>query len=159
MRKVPMRLEHLMPLIREELSQGKPVWFTPHGISMRPMLEDGRDRVMLVPPPQVLKKYDLALYQRENGQYVLHRVVKVGQTYTFVGDNQFVYEPNIRPDQVIAVVSEFVRKGRHYDVRHGGYRLYCRVWIGTLSARHFAHKVRRKLQIMLKISKKDKEDI
>lgn len=148
MRKIPVMLDQLMPLIRDELAEGKPVWFTPQGISMQPLFVGGRDQVLLVPPPKTLKKYDLALYQRENGQYVLHRVAKVGQTYTFIGDHQYVYETGLRHEQVIAVVSEFVRNGKHSDVRRFGYRLYSRVWIGTVSLRHFAHKVRRKLQIM-----------
>ena len=70
-------LDELMPLISERLSAGGSVRFSPHGTSMLPMLKDGRDQVVLSPLPDKLKKYDLPLYRRENGQYVLHRIVKV----------------------------------------------------------------------------------
>lgn len=95
---------------------------------MRPMLRQGVDSVVLSPLPEKLKKYDLPLYQRDNGQYVLHRIVKVGETYTCIGDNQFALENGVRPDQMIALVCAFTRGKREYDVLHPGYWLYCRLW-------------------------------
>lgn len=116
-----------MPLIRERLAAGESVRFSPHGTSMLPLLKDGRDQVILSPLPDKLKKYDLPLYQRENGQYVLHRIVKVRDDYTCMGDNQFVPEKEIRHDQMIAVVTHFVRKGKEYPTESFRYKAYCRV--------------------------------
>ena len=57
-----VRLEMLMPLIREQLASGRNVQFKPKGTSMRPMLRQGIDSVILSPLPQgKLKKYDLHL--------------------------------------------------------------------------------------------------
>ena len=135
------RLEALMPLFREQLALGNTVRFSPRGISMLPMLRQGRDQVVLSPLPETLKKYDLPLYQRDNGQYVLHRIVEVkADTYTCMGDNQFQKEPGLRREQMIAVVSAFCRNGREYSVRDWRYRLYCRVWYGT---RHLRRLWRR----------------
>ena len=61
-------LEELMPLIRQQLEQGQPVKFSPQGTSMLPMLRQGRDSIVLSPVPAKLKKYDLPLYRRNNGQ-------------------------------------------------------------------------------------------
>lgn len=106
--KKDLRLEQLMPIIRESLSQGKSVRFSPRGVSMLPMLRQGLDSVELSPLPERLKKYDLPLYQRRNGQYVLHRVVGVdGDTYTCIGDNQFELEHSVAHEQMIAVVTAF----------------------------------------------------
>ena len=88
-----VQLEELMPIIRESLAAGNNVRFLPKGVSMLPMLRQGTDSVLLSPLPETLKKYDLPLYQRDNGQYVLHRIVKTGETYTCVGDNQFFWKP------------------------------------------------------------------
>ena len=117
-----------MPLIRERLDAGSCVRFSPKGTSMLPMLRQGIDRVELAPLPEKLKKYDLPLYQRDNGQYVLHRIVEVGETYTCVGDNQFALETGLRHDQMIALVRGFSRGEREYSVNHPGYWLYCRLW-------------------------------
>lgn len=142
-------MEVLAPLMMERLAVGQSVRFTPKGTSMLPMLRHGKDTVMLSPLPARLKKYDLPLYQRDNGQYVLHRVIRVGDDYTCMGDNQFVPEPGLRHDQMIGLVTAFSRKGKEYTVQHPGYRLYCRVWYHTRHARHLFRRgiafIRRRL--------------
>lgn len=130
-------LEELMPLIREQLAAGSNVRFSPQGVSMLPMLRQGSDAVVLSPLPGKLKKYDLPLYRRENGQYILHRIVEAGDTYTCMGDNQFVPERGLTHDQMIAVVTSFYRGGREVSVTSPGYRLYCRFWHYSRPIRHF----------------------
>lgn len=130
-------LYELMPLIRERLACGQSVRFLPRGISMLPMLRQGIDSVTLSPLPEKLKKYDLPLYQRDNGKYVLHRVTEVGETYTCMGDNQFAPETGLRQDQMIALVTAFTRGEKEYRVTDFSYRLYCRVWHYSRPVRHF----------------------
>lgn len=121
-------LAELMPLIRERIAQGQSVRFYPRGISMLPMLRPGIDSVELSAPPAKLKKYDLPLYQRKDGSFVLHRVVKVGKTYCCAGDNQLWYEKGLEHDQVIALVTAFYRGDQRCSVRKPAYRLYCHLW-------------------------------
>lgn len=125
-----------MPLIQEQLDRGQTVRFSPRGTSMLPMLRQGLDTVTLSPAPERLRKFDLPLYRRENGQYVLHRVIRAGSAYTCMGDNQFAPEPGVGHDQVIALVTAFSRDGREYSVHSPAYWLYCRLW-------HFSRPVRR----------------
>lgn len=132
-----VRLEQLLPLIQEQLSAGKSVSFSPNGTSMLPMLHQGRDTVVLSPVPDRLQKYDLPLYRRDSGQFVLHRVIAVGDTYTCMGDNQFDPEPNLRHNQMIAVVTAFTHHGKQYAVTDGRYRLYCRFWHHSRPLRRF----------------------
>lgn len=134
-------LDTLMPLIREELAAGKSVRFSPRGISMLPMLRPGVDTVTISPPPAKLKKYDLPLYQRDNGKYILHRVVAVGDTYTCLGDNQFRKEQGVRHDQIIGLVTEFTRGEKTVSVTVWKYRLYCRFWAFTRFPRRCLRKV------------------
>lgn len=131
------QLDQLMPLFRERLAAGQNVKFSPRGISMLPMLRQGADTVTLAPLSGKLEKYDLPLYQRRDGKYILHRVVKVGDTYTCIGDNQFVYETGVTHDQMIAVVCSFTRKNREYSVADWRYWLYCRLWHHSRKFRHF----------------------
>ena len=69
-------MDAMVPLMKEALSLGRSVRFSPKGISMLPMLRQGRDSVVLSPAPERLRKYDIPLYIRENGQYVLHRIIQ-----------------------------------------------------------------------------------
>ena len=145
MREKEVGLEQVIPLIRERLAAGQSVQFTPRGTSMLPMLRDGQDQVVLSPAPEKLKKYDLPFYQRANGQYVLHRIVKVGDSYTCIGDNQYFTETGVTRDQILAVVTGFARKGKKWSTNAAGYRLYCRLWHWSRWPRRIWAGLRRRI--------------
>lgn len=132
-----MELKYLLPVIEEKLNNGQSVKLSPMGTSMLPMLRQGTDAVVLSPVTGKLKKYDIPFYRRDNGKFVLHRIVEAGDTYSCMGDNQFVIERNVRHDQVIAYVSGFYRKDTYYNVNNPVYLLYCRVWYNTRRIRRF----------------------
>lgn len=131
------KLDELMPMFKQKLSQGESVCFYPRGTSMMPMLRQGIDAVVLSPLPEKLKKYDLPLYQRRKGQYVLHRILKVGDTYTCIGDNQYSYEPGVAHDQMIGVVTAFYRGEKLISVDSFSHKLYCRFWHHTRKLRGY----------------------
>ena len=135
MQEVEVHMQDLMPVFEEMLAQGKTVRFSPRGVSMLPMLRQGKDTVTLSPVTGKLKKHDIPLYRRDNGGYVLHRIIAAGKTYTCIGDNQYIYEPGIRDDQIIGVVTSFTRGKREYSVTDWRYRLYVRLWCGTVTIR------------------------
>ena len=135
-------MDDLVPIFREQLGEGRTVKFMPRGVSMLPMLRQGADSVVLAPAPSRLSRYDIPLYQRDNGSYVLHRVIRVAPdgTYVCMGDNQFQPEPGIRHDQVIGVVESFFRGERQHSVDEPRYKLYCVLWCATRSPRKFARR-------------------
>ena len=104
-------LDDVMQIIAEKLEAGGSVTFNPKGTSMLPMLRDGDDTVVLSKPKGRLHLFDLPLYRRKDGSYVLHRVVNFGSdgSYTMCGDNQFAVEKGITDDDVIGVVTAFYR--------------------------------------------------
>lgn len=138
-----VRLEQILPVLQDRLDAGQSVRFSPRGISMLPMLRQGRDSVLLSPLPGKLKKYDLPLYRRDDGSFVLHRIVKVGKTYTCSGDNQYHMEHGVEDRHMIALVTAFYRDEREISVNALGYRIYCRFWHYTRLLRHVWHKGRQ----------------
>ena len=107
------------------------VAFTTSGTSMLPMLRDRKDVVYLRRPNGKIKKYDVVLFQRRSGDYVLHRVVKIAPegAFTICGDNQIVLERGIVQDQVLAVVDSFQRGKTTINCRRSIlYYLYSRIW-------------------------------
>ena len=143
-----VRLDDVMPLIRESLEQGKRVHFSPRGTSMLPMLRQGLDTVILSPLPQrSLRKYELPMYRRDNGQYVVHRIIQAGETYVCMGDNQFQKEPGLTHEQMVAIVTGFTRGGKEHSVEELPHRLYCRFWHYSrpirFAWRHFLWYIRR----------------
>lgn len=125
-----IQLEDVIQIIKEKLNSGGTVTFTPHGTSMYPMLRSGEDVVVLKKPEGRLNYLDVALYQRGNGDFVLHRVIGFNKdgSYIFCGDNQFYKERGITDDKIIGVVTAFYRKGKHYTDESLSYRLYRSAW-------------------------------
>lgn len=128
----------VIDIITEKLEQGGAVTFTPNGTSMLPMLRDGEDVVVLSKPNGRLHLFDIPLYKRKNGEYVLHRVVDFDADggYVLCGDNQFVKEHGIYDEDICGVVTAFYRKGKPYKLTSLKYRLYLNVWYYTRFFRH-----------------------
>ncbi len=122
----------------EMLESGGSVNFNPKGTSMLPTIHNDGDRVVIVSCKQALKKYDLPLYIRDDGQFVLHRIVKVNRdgTYNMCGDNQWRVEKNVRHDQLVGVVTQINRGGRQFSADNGLYKAYVRLWVNIMPIRH-----------------------
>ena len=116
---------------------------TPHGNSMWPLLRDHKDVICVVKKPDGgLKRHDVALYIRSNGNYVLHRVMKVKNgVYTMCGDNQTVKEPGITEEQVIGRLDSFYRGEKHYKCAGFLYKSYVFVWCLSLRLRKLLLKI------------------
>ena len=140
MRELEVQLSQLLPVIREQLAAGQNVTFSPRGVSMLPMLRQGRDKVTISPVPGKLKKYDLPLYRLDSGKFLLHRIVAVGENYTCRGDNTYRDETGLRHDQMIGVVTSFTRGDRVVSVENGAYRMYCRIWVAIYPLRRFIRR-------------------
>ena len=132
-------LADFYPEIKALLEQGKPVCISFQGMSMSPTLRGGRDSVVLVRPEGKLRKYDLPLYRRDNGAFVMHRIISLGKdgTFTCCGDHQLQAEPGVRSDQIIALAVLLHRKGRDISVNSFGYRLWVRFWCALRPLRPF----------------------
>lgn len=143
MKTVSIPMEELAPILELQLQQGTAALIVT-GSSMHPTFRSGKDTVYLRPVTDSLRKGDVILYRRENGQYILHRIVSVPNQGRFVcsGDNQIQPE-QVRTEQVAGVVTEFSRAGRRCTVRHPGYRVWVWIWTALFPVRKPFLSVRR----------------
>ena len=121
-RRKTVALSELYPIIDEILQNGGQFQITVTGNSMSPFLYEYRDMAVLAPlPARKIRKGDIVFYQRQNGQYVMHRVYAVDErgVMTLLGDAQWTLEPGIRPEQLRAFVPRVVRKGREISCERG----------------------------------------
>jgi len=146
-----VQAESIMPLIRERLAAGQTVRNLGfHGVSMLPMLRQGKDFVELAPLNGRLRKYDLPLYRTAGGKYVMHRVVgEKDGNYICLGDNTYHYE-TIAPEQMVAVVCAFTRGGRRIETDNRCYRAYCRVWCASFPVRRLVKRAERRVKGIVK---------
>lgn len=140
-------LDDLMPVICEKLDIGGRVNLPSTGMSMAPLFHHMRDEVELeTADGRVLRKYDMVLYRRDSGQYVLHRIVGYTEEgYILRGDAQYISEAPVRPDQIIAYVTGFKRNGHRHSCREFKYRLYAIVWVNTCFVRHMCAAIKSRI--------------
>ncbi len=125
------------------------VALTTSGTSMKPMLRDRKDVVYLTKLAAPPKKYDVVLFQRDSGAYVLHRVVRVEPDggVVFCGDNQTTLERVSNPDLLIAVVRSFKRGNFQIDCRKSVfYFFYVRIRTKTRLIRKIARGLTRRIR-------------
>lgn len=153
---VTLPLEQMFPVMQEQLALGQEVVLTITGNSMSPYVRHRRDQVVLVAAnPTALQPGDVPLIRRDNGQFVLHRIVERddGTTrrcwgrakaypsateelrYTLLGDAQWELEPDVRADQILAVATAFIRKGRRWECDSPAYRRNRLLWHRLLPLR------------------------
>lgn len=118
-------LEELYPIIKEKLEQGGTVEIPVTGTSMLPLLVQGRDSVIISSANEV-KINDIIFYRRDDGHFVLHRVVGTNDKgYILCGDNQWVKEYGITDNNIIGVVVELKVDGKVFSTDDEKYRKYC----------------------------------
>lgn len=129
--------------MEEQIYAGKTVRFGPKGISMLPLIRQNIDSIVLKKAPAVLKKYDLPLYIRDDGHFVLHRVVgKNRNGYIMCGDNQSVYEHGVRHDQILAVAVGMYRGNDYISFDNKTYIKYTHRQVRKRLAKRYCRKLR-----------------
>ena len=113
------------------------------GTSMRPLFKTHRDAVFLAVPQEKIKKYDVLLYRDPLDRYLLHRVIGIKDgVYVIRGDNTYKKE-YVPADNIIGILTEFNRKGKHGSVEDRSFKIYSRIWHYLYPVRHILHKIRR----------------
>ena len=107
----------------------KSVTFVVRGFSMRPFLDDGRDKVILA-PPRVPNVGDVVLAEVADKRYALHRVIKIeDHIYTMRGDgNPLSMTEEFTFDKIIGVADGFIRKGKEVSTASRKWRCYSAIW-------------------------------
>ena len=107
------------------------------GKSMLPLIRENRDIIIIEKKTRKPRKYDVALYKKEDGRYILHRIVKATSDggYVIRGDNCYYTERDIKEDDIIGVLSGIVRNGKELSITDFSYRLYSFVWCNIYAFR------------------------
>lgn len=113
----------------EEIARKGKLVYINIGDSMMPIIRQNRDLLIIEKVNGRLKKYDVPLYKRDSGQYVLHRILKVRKDdYVICGDNRWQKEYGITDRHIIGVLTGIVRNGNTVSVNDKKYRLYVHLW-------------------------------
>ena len=148
---IPVRIvdnQEYMKVVRSILEEGKEVPLVVTGNSMMPFLIDRRDQVLIKRIERPLKKGDIAFFQRENGQYIMHRIHfmrkddRTGENqFYFIGDGQKNIEGPIKEIQIFGVITGVLRKGKYLDEHTFTWRFFKNIWRYVISFRPLIIKI------------------
>lgn len=127
----------------ELAKQGETVRLLGKGISMRPLLRDGKDYIDLVAVTEdvPLRRGDVVLYLSD-GVYVLHRIHRIRKDmYAMLGDGNLHIEPYLPRDQIFLKAVGYVRRGRSISAEDWRLRLYGWVWMRLRIVRPIIWKI------------------
>ena len=100
----------LIPEFERLLQGGHMVEFAPRGVSMRPFIEGGRDKVILRTCHQ--PKVGIIVLARVNNTYVLHRIYKIkGEQIILRGDGNLKGQEVCTANDIIGQVVRIKGKG------------------------------------------------
>lgn len=135
----------------EEISRTGKLIYTNVGDSMMPLIRQNRDLLIIEKVSGRLKKYDVPLYKRDSGKYVLHRIIKVRKDdYVMCGDNRWQKEYGITNRHIIGVLTGVIRDGKTISVNDKKYRLYVHLWCDFFHVRALILKVKNYLKRRIK---------
>ena len=126
--------------VEELLAEGRQVTILVRGNSMRPLLRDGRDKVILRKAiDEDIKKGAVMLF-RYRGSHVMHRVTRIeGDVVIFEGDGNYKLQEVASRKDIIAVMETVVRpSGRRIECSGRRWRVLSCVW---LSQARFVRRV------------------
>ena len=139
-------MENKTTSFEEELARKGSLVYKNAGISMLPLIRENRDLIVLERCEEKdFRRYEVVLFHRPGvkgrGEYVLHRILKrePDGNYRIAGDNCTSYEI-VRPEQLLARLTEIKRPGRTIRTTDLLYRIYVRLWCAPYPLRFFLLK-------------------
>lgn len=128
MKQIVLPNSELLGQISEMVARGQVVTLRVKGISMRPFIEHGRDKVVLAKPEHFGKR-DVVLAEIRKGIFVLHRIesLKNGKV-VLRGDGNWHQTEACAVSAVRAKAVAFVRKGREVRTDDLLWRTYSFLW-------------------------------
>lgn len=134
--------EAYLSVLKEMIQEGNDVSLVITGGSMLPFLAHGRDKILVSPIRGSLKQGDMAFFQRDTGQYVMHRIHRIcpgpgegEERYFFVGDAQTIVEGPIGREQIFGVITAVQRKGKWLRAGDFWWEFFRTVWLHVVPAR------------------------
>ena len=128
----------IIPQFVKMINEGHTITFKLRGFSMRPFLEDKRDKAVLRKHSH-LKVGDVVLAEINPGFYALHRIITLkGKNVVLQGDGNLGTEI-CTTDDIRAIAEAFYRKGHNKPDYTSGWkwRIYSFIWMHLRPIRRY----------------------
>lgn len=132
----------------KELNESGKIIYTNVGVSMMPLLREGRDVMIIERLDEKPKRLSAVLFVRKGvsgrGRYVVHRVVKIKKNdeYFIAGDND-AFGETVRGEDILGVLTGVIRNGKPLNFKSFRYKCYIHLWCAPYRFRFFCLRVVR----------------
>lgn len=142
-------------IMEHSFDQGKTVWIVVTGMSMYPFLREDRDMVEVIRVSlSGIKRGDIVLIQRHDGEFVLHRVItKDPSSFYVIGDAQQWLEGPIVESQLKATVINIKRNYRMISCNNRFLKALVELWLILRPVRYMLIRVIRFASQVIAITK------
>ena len=131
-------------MLRDLVREGREVSMLITGSSMSPFLLSHKDSICFKAPWRPLRRGDMVFYERESGQFVMHRICKVAKEGLYiVGDAQHEIEGPVALEQVFALITKAHRRGKWIGPDDFWWKFYQHIWIRMIPFRPLIFKTYR----------------
>lgn len=131
--------------VRELIADGHDVTLSVRGVSMRPFLEDRRDKIVLT-RPVAPKVGDAVLAEIAPGKYVYHRIISIEKDrVTLKGDGNVYGTEQCGIEDIAASTKRLIRKGSCYSPEGMAWRWYSALWPSNMLMRRVLLAIYRRL--------------
>lgn len=118
-----MKIDDFILAMKQSFLENKDFVMPINGTSMEPFLH--KNDLVVLRNCNDIKKNDIVLYKRNNGQYVLHRIFSIKKEYyVLLGDHQTIKEYPIYKEQIIAKVVGVKKENKDVNLNSFKYKLY-----------------------------------
>lgn len=130
--------KELIPEVISLLKQGHTITLNLKGYSMRPFLEDGRDKAILK-WPDTINIGDVVLAEITPTKYVIHRVISINNNIITLRGDGNIHNEQCGISNVFGKVTGFYRKGHtQIDSTEGTkWKLYSFIWLRLFPIRRY----------------------
>ncbi len=136
--------------IEEQLDKDGYVLELSVGNSMKPLINQRTEQLLIEKFNDFPKRKDVVLFKRGSGKLVLHRIISVRKDgFVIRGDNCYKNE-RVSAEQIIGILKGFYKGDRFVDCdKDIPYRLFVSVWLFSFPLRRFTRYILEMLRAVL----------
>lgn len=138
-KKIHFSNTEILPEVVRLMDEGHTVTINLRGFSMRPFLENDRDKALLTKAKDI-RKGDVVLAEITPGHYVLHRIIKVEDNNVILRGDGNILEEHCRKEDIKGFAIGFYRKGQKKIDKTNSFKWLLYSWLWT-----FLYPIRRYL--------------
>lgn len=110
--------------ICDQVRSGNSIIVNTRGVSMNPLLYEGKTQVLVEPLKEDLHVYDMPIFYRSKNTYVIHRIIKMDDQYYYTRGDNCLHGEKVPRANVFGVVTKIYKGNHEITMDHPDYLRY-----------------------------------